>query len=512
MALTINSNISSLIAQNNLAESSSKLQQSYERLSSGKRINSAKDDAAGLAISDRMTTQIKGMNVAQRNASDGISMAQTAEGALSEATDILQRMRELSVQAANETNTASDRESLNQEFQDLNAELNRIAKTTSFNGQTLLNGKIQNAQFQVGPNVGNTISVDLSKSMTTDSIGGHASTSLQMKSSDEVSNEVGAENYAQFQDGDLTINGFTINNIAEHTGGAGQGAGSAKAVAAAINAKSDATGVSAEATAAEARFNNVADANVQSGTYSLEINGETVYTQSETGSISTDALAEHINDKQGQTGVEAFVDEQGNFTLKAEDGRNIQIKESIEGGQGQTYMGKSLNDGTAQQVYKGGIEMEAARDIQISSTNTAGAATGETPEGETAGGSQVDQVLFEGKGSEWQSTTQASFLQSSSITTVENSEQAIKKLDQAINDVDSFRATLGAIQNRFESTISNLRNASQNLTEARSRIEDADIAKETAELTQNSITQRAGTSILSQANNQPQIALQLLGG
>jgi flagellin len=499
MSLTINTNISSLIAQNNLAESTGKLQQSYERLSSGKRINSAKDDAAGLAISDRMTTQIRGMNVAQRNASDGISMAQTAEGALSEATDILQRMRELAVQAANETNTRRDRASLNQEFQDLNAELDRIAKTTTFNGQKILEGRLQNAQFQVGPNVGETITVDLTKSMRASDIGGHAQTSFQMRGSSEVSNQIDPSQYRTYEDGDWTINGFTINNIDNYADDHGRGEGSAYALAQAINAKSEATDVKAEATAAEKEFEGVHNANLTSGSYSLEINGETVYKQTETGSISAEQLAEEINSDLAQTGVKATFDENGNFTLRADDGRNIEIKESIEGGQGQTYFGKSLNNDSAQQVYKGGINMNASRAININSET-------EVDEGTQQG------VIVEGKQAGWEQTTDASFLQSADIRTVGNSEEAIKKLDQAITDVDSFRATLGAIQNRFESTISNLRNASQNLTEARSRIMDADVAKETAKLTQNSITQRAGVSILSQANQQPQIALQLLGG
>jgi flagellin len=428
-------------------------------------------------------------------------MAQTAEGALSEATDILQRMRELAVQSANETNTRSDRASLNQEFQDLNDELDRIAKTTSFNGQKILEGRLQDAQFQVGPNVGETINVNLAQSMRTEAIGGHANTELQLRSSDEVDPNMDPSQYRNYEDGDWTINGFTINNIDNYAEGNGKGSSSAYALAQAINAKSEATDVQAEATAAEKEFSGVHNANLTSGTYTLEINDEVVYQQTETGSISAEQLAEEINANLAQTGVKATFDEDGNFTLRADDGRNIEIKETIEGGQGMSYFGKELSQGdaTAQQVYKGGLNLNGSRAINIESET-------DVDEANQQG------VIIEGKEQGWSQTTDASYLQSADIRDVENSEEAIKKLDQAINDVDSFRATLGAIQNRFESTISNLRNASQNLTEARSRIMDADVAEETAKLTQNSITQKAGTSILSQANQQPQIALQLLGG
>ena len=154
MAININTNVMSLNAQRNLGKSQGSLAKSMQRLSSGLRINSAKDDAAGLAISDRMTSQIRGLNQAARNANDGISLAQTAEGALQESTNILQRMRELSVQSANDTNSTSDRTSLNAEVTQLKEELNRIAETTEFNGKKLIDGSMEGATFQVGANSG----------------------------------------------------------------------------------------------------------------------------------------------------------------------------------------------------------------------------------------------------------------------------------------------------------------------------------------------------------------------
>ncbi len=275
MALVINTNISSLNAQRNLAKSQEDLNQAMERLSSGLRINSAKDDAAGLAISDRMSSQIRGLNQAARNAQDGISLAQTAEGALDETTNLVQRMRELAVQAANDTNTTTDRKSLDDEFQQLAKEMQRIAQTTTFNGKVLLSGAFATnpAVFQVGANANETVS--------------------------------------------LTISAATISAL------------------------------------------GLSGANVAS--YSA-------------------------------------------------------------------------------------------------------------------------------------------------------AQSSINLIDKALAQIDSIRGTLGAAQNRFESTIANLKNVAENLSAARSRIMDADIAQETSEMTKNNILQQAGVSVLSQANQTPQLALSLLKG
>ncbi len=282
MALVVNTNIPSLNAQRNLSKSQQKLNQSMQRLSSGLRINSAKDDAAGLAISDRMTAQIRGLNQAARNAQDGISLAQTAEGALQESTNMLQRMRELSVQSANDTNTVADRSSLDAEFQSLIEEMNRIATSTAFNGKTMLTGSYANAGsgfvFHVGANANQTISI--------------------------------------------TIAG-----------------------------------------------------------------------------ASTGALG--------------------------------------------------------------------------SGTNT---------------------------------------MTSMGITTQSAANFSIGIIDAAISDIDVMRGDLGAAQNRMESTIANLNNVAENLSAARSRILDADIAQETSKMTKNNILQQAGISVLSQANQTPQLALSLLQG
>ena len=291
MALTINTNVASLNAQRNLSGSQSSLGTAMQRLSSGLRVNSAKDDAAGLAISNRMTSQIRGLNQAVRNANDGISLAQTAEGALQESTNILQRMRELAVQSANDTNSSADRASIQSEVTQLIDELDRIATTTKFNGRGLLNGSTAGALFQVGADANQTISITI--------------------------------------------------------------------------------------------------ANVSAG-------------------------------------------DLGNFVAAA------------------------------------------------------GSGSAATP----AAGVTIASVT---------------------VSTASGAQAAIESIDAAIGQIDGIRGNLGAVQNRFESTIANLSNISENLSSARSRILDADIAQETSNMTKFNILQQAGVSILAQANQAPQLALSLLG-
>ena len=261
MPQVINTNVLSLNAQRNLNQTQNALKTSLERLSSGLRINSAKDDAAGLAIADRMTSQIRGMNQAVRNANDAISLAQTGEGALKQVTSNLQRMRELAVQSANVTNTDSDRKSLNAEFQELLAENDRLAQTTSFNGKKVLDGSMSSAQFQVGANVGETISVDVSTSMRTNAIGDYTTASHDLNdvsityiASAHVKRdlELGTVTAKLDQAGDLVINGHDI--AAATDGTTGRGDDSAYAIANAINASTDDHGVTATASATTRTF------------------------------------------------------------------------------------------------------------------------------------------------------------------------------------------------------------------------------------------------------------------
>jgi flagellin len=377
MAQSINTNVASLNAQRNLNRSQGLLNQSLERLSTGLRINSAKDDAAGLAISERFTSQIRGLNQAVRNASDGISLAQTAESALAELTNNLQRIRELAVQSANASNSASDRAALDAEVAQRIAEVDRIAKQTNFNGVKVLDGAFGTATFQVGANVGETISVSLTTDVTAAAIGA-------------VNTVTGA--------------GFTNDDVAETV------------TLAFEDADTNALG-------------------------SVDI----------AGGASAQDVADAINNAN-MSGISAFVNDDG----------EIQVLSSI---------------GAVTMAETGGTN----NDLGLDGLSTADEAVDATT---TIGGV--------------------------SVATVAGANFAIARVDSALTDVNGLRGNLGAIQNRFESTIVNLQTVSENLAASRGRIQDADFAAETAALTKAQILQQAGVSVLAQANAQPQLALSLL--
>lgn len=239
MAAIINTNVVSLNAQRNLNSSQNALATSLQRLSSGMRINSAKDDAAGLAISERMSSQIRGLNQAARNANDGISMAQTAEGALGEIGNNLQRIRELAVQSRNASNSVTDRVALNNEVQQVKDEINRVASSTSFNGTKLIDGTFTNQSFQVGANVGETINISGLVNAQSSALGTSTSTTANVTG-------VAATAFTGITAGDLTINGTSVGAVAAGGNAATQGAN----IAAAINTVSTTTGVTATANAA----------------------------------------------------------------------------------------------------------------------------------------------------------------------------------------------------------------------------------------------------------------------
>ena len=381
MAQTINTNVASLNAQRNLSRSQGLLNQSLERLSTGLRINSAKDDAAGLAISERFTTQIRGLNQAVRNASDGISLAQTTESALGELTNNLQRIRELAVQSVNATNSASDRAALNAEVQERIAEVDRIAKQTNFNGVKVLDGSFGTATFQVGANVGETISVSLTTDVTTSAIG-------------------------------------TINTAA------GTGFSFAEA------ASTDITLQFGDGTTAD-------------------LYGEAVIALNSTVQQAADSI-----NSANVTGVSAFVNAGGQLQIINDTDNNITFTEA--GGTGADTLGLDT--------------VVTADEVAATATTLEGVA----------------------------------------IDTLSGANFAIARIDSALTSVNGLRGNLGAIQNRFESTIVNLQTVSENLAASRGRIQDADFAAETAALTKAQILQQAGVSVLSQANAQPQLALSLL--
>jgi len=462
MALTINTNVASLNAQRNLGKSQGALNKSMQRLSSGLRINSAKDDAAGLAISDRMTSQIRGLNQAVRNANDGISLAQTAEGAMQESTNLLQRMRELAVQSANDTNTASDRSSLQAEVSQLISEMDRIAQTTQFNGKNVIDGTLNGARFQVGANAGQTIEF---------SIGAAGATDVGQIAQETGAVAGGVSSTAIDGNGNVALNGVNIKDSSTFVDGtAGKTADSALAKAAAINASG--AGVTAVAQA-----NTLDSANLSGGVNTdttLTINGANILTAGD-GVVTAQGVADQINVFSSQTGVTAS-NASGTLTLTASDGRNIDITQG-----GTTAI---ITAGTG--VYRG--------DIQLTSTDNISIDNGEAIIG------------FAGTAITKDSTT----ISSVDISTADGAATAISRVDSALSTIDTIRGGLGAIQNRFESTIANLQNVSENLSAARSRILDADIAQETSAMTKNNILQQAGVSILAQANQAPQLALSLL--
>jgi flagellin len=492
----INTNIMSLNAQRNLGTSRSDLATALQRLSSGLRINSAKDDAAGLAISERFTTQIRGLNQAMRNSNDGISLAQTAEGALQEVTNNLQRIRELAVQSANATNSSSDRQALDQEVQQRLAEIDRIATVTSFNNQKVLDGTFGNATFQVGANVGETISVGLSTSMrltalgkTADYVGGAAystATAIGQQGTGVTANALNNNVSIAVGSGQAVNVGVSAAGTA-----VGQSAGSAFAKAAAINA----AGIGGLTAVAD---NTVALNFTTTATngYALTVNGVSVQAAT-TAALTGTQLAANINANSSQTGVIASFNA-GVMTLTAVDGRDItlgQTATATEGFQAATASNNTVNAaltgaaGNATLSARGSVRLTAAEQITVSGAGVADLGYG-----------AVSYAL--GNAS----------LSTASVTTVANANATISRIDSALTSVSGLRSTFGAVQNRFESTIANLQTVSENLNASRSRIRDADFASETASLTRAQILQQAGVAILSQANAVPQQVLGLLRG
>ncbi|HGM5499668.1 TPA: flagellin [Stenotrophomonas maltophilia] len=397
MAQVINTNTMSLNAQRNLSTSGSSLATTIQRLSSGSRINSAKDDAAGLAISERFGTQIRGTDVAIRNANDGISLAQVAEGSLTEIGNNLQRVRELSVQASNATNSASDRKALQAEVTQLVSEIDRVAKQSDFNGTKLLDGSFSSQLFQVGANAGQAIAID--------------------KTIDAKANALGG---AQFASGKV-------------------------AITAAASATTDIALTGLSITDSKGAKVDFADLTVKSAG---SVAG--------TNTAAATALAAHINAKIGETGVLAEVDAAGTgLTLSS-------VKDSVD------------KDG----AYKG---------FTVAAT----------------GAAYTDDVTAP-------AAPAKKFADKIDVSTVKGAQQAMEVVDKALGAINSTRADLGAVQNRFTSVVANLQTSSENLSASRSRIKDTDFAKETAELTRTQILQQAGTAMLAQANQVPQGVLSLL--
>ncbi|WBS01756.1 flagellin [Pseudoduganella sp. SL102] len=488
MASPINTNVASLNSQRNLSQSQSALSTSLQRLSSGLRINSAKDDAAGLAISDRMNSQIRGMTQATRNANDGVSMTQTAEGALSSSGDILQRIRELAVQSSNSTNSSSDRQALQTEVGQLSSELNRIAQTTTFNGQSLLDGTMGTANFQVGADANQLISANGANFLT--------STYGNNRVADDQIATVG--NATNITAGSLTINGArgsaTVDTVVTDAAATPPVVGdTAKSIAEKINKQTGDTGVTASA-------RTDVNMTLASGTaYSFDLKGDngtakTISFTTGSGTSASDYASgiSAINAQSASTGITAQYDqENGGIKLTHASGNDIAITNSSENMDLATYQAdgdmNTATTGVTEGVVNGRITMDSAQSFSVEDSTT-----GLNLGGGNGGSSTLNSVA------------------GLDVTSFEGAQLAIKIADAALSTVNSQRAEYGALQSRFSSTISNLSTTSENLSASRSRIVDTDFASETAAMTRGQILQQAGTAMLAQANSLPNGVMSLL--
>jgi flagellin len=475
-----------MTAQRNLSMNQGSLSTSIQRLSSGLRINSAKDDAAGLAIAERFTAQIRGSSQAGRNANDAISLAQTGEGALSTAGSILQRVRELAVQSANATNTVDDRKALNTESGALLAELDRIATSTQFNGQNILDGSASSSVFQVGANANQTISASTGNFRT-------AIYGAQLADTGSVKAAATALNKAT----NITIAGNANATVSVVT------TDSAATVASKVNAVKDATGVSASARTLAQFKANSAD------TFSLSVKSNNAaavnltFTVKNNDSAGLAAAVDAFNGITASTGISAKLNKANDGLILTNDsGANIDITNTSA-----TAAGKLAAYDANLSLTNGQDSFGDAFDL-VAATGTAGVVGSvqfNSRSGVSLTGTGADSYVG--------TTAVASTLNSVSsidITTVDGSTRALKIVDSAISAVATQRAKFGALQSRFEKTVENLASTTENMTASRSRIQDADFAQETAALSRAQVLQQAGTAMIAQANQLPQGVLALL--
>ena len=487
MSSTINTNLNSLTAQRNLGANQASLSTAIQRLSSGLRINSAKDDAAGLAISDRFSSQIRGLNQAVRNANDGISLAQTAEGALKASSDILQRVRELAVQSANATNSASDRQALQSEVGQLIAELDRISQTTEFNGTRLLDGSFGTQQFQVGANANQTI------------IAATANVRATAYGNNQVQAAGGVATLAAFGSNSTTAGSVAINGALGSATVTIAANSTAKANSDLINAQKSSTGVSATART------DVSLAFSATGNYSLTLRSDNATAQSITFAVSAtgtsdglSAAVSAINDQSSKTGVTAALNAAGTaVVLTNATGNDISVADSAVANSGNVSVIKLDSAGanvTGTALLTADTVAETATVVgYITLDSEKSFATDVTT---SSAFSDVGSTLVK--------------VSELDVTTFAKASNALKTADSALAFISGARAKLGALQSRFETTIANLQVTSENLSASRSRIVDADFAQETANLSRAQILQQAGTAMVAQANQLPQGVLALL--
>ena len=496
----INTNVSAIGAQNSLRTSGLNQTSAMERLSSGIRINSAKDDAAGLAISTRMTANIRGLSAAIRNANDGISLTQTAEGALASIGDNLQRIRELAVQSANSSNNATDRAALNAEATQLVSEIDRVAGNASFNGIKLLDGSYQDQSLQVG--AGNELNDRIAIT-----IGSAKSSSLGVGGGSSYSTGVtgAAVGSTALVAGGLSVNGYIVG-AANADGVSSSGdTTSGIAIAAAINAVNGQSGVTATVQKTTLAGTAVTGHGTAIGDGIVKINGVNIGAIAIAGDAAARGaqMTAAINAKSGQTGVVAsFSTSTGAVALTAADGRNI----SVSIGGASTAITQAM---TGLTHSAGGTTVGAATEtitrssVKLSSSSATGITiAGVTAEALTAAGLTPGYSAAVATAGAGVSTVD--------LSTAAGSQTALSTLDKAINTITDMRASMGAYQNRLAASISNLETSSMNLQASRSRILDTDYAKETTNLAKAQIIQQAATAMLAQANQSAQSVLSLL--
>jgi flagellin len=407
MALTVNTNTASLNTQRNLALTSALLNTSLERLSTGNRINSARDDAAGLQIANRLNSQVNGLGIAVKNANDGISLSQTAEGALQQSTEILQRMRDLSLQSANGSNSDSERKALNSEASQLKQELDRISNTTAFGGRKLLNGSFGTTSFQVGSAANEIISVGIEK-MSTDSL---------------------KAAYFEGRSNKLELAIIVDNN------------GRVPFVAGTVDIK----------------------LSLESGSKTVSI----FIKENEYDKEIAQKIVTAVNDSN--TGISSYLNDDNTIS----------------------YLSRATSEGKSDLKT---VELLTPSSGAMDGFAIWGATIANAGAGIT---NSMQQVATDS-------------IADVDISTTKGAQAAILLIDGALKQIDSQRADLGAVQNRFDNTIANLQNISENVSSARGRIKDTDFAAESARLTKNQVLQQAGTAILAQANQLPQSVISLL--
>ncbi|AYF50170.1 flagellin [Pseudomonas sp. TH21] len=498
MALTVNTNIASITTQGNLNKAGGALATSMQRLSSGLRINSAKDDAAGLQIANRLTSQINGLGQAVKNVNDGISIAQTAEGAMQASTDILQKMRTLALSSATGSLSADDRKSNNDEYQALTSELTRISQTTTFGGQKLLDGSYGTKAIQVGANANETINLSL-ENVAADNIG-----SQQIKSAALKPNATGY--------GATTLNVTGNGQTAAVEVKAGD---SAKTIAAGLNGAIG--GLSATASTQvkfsvdEAKTKGTpagADPVANPAVPGVAANFELTVGKSTVkfvGVTDTASLADQLKSNAAKLGISVNYDEaKGTLEVKSDTGENLSFKAvgtgadaisvDVKDGSGK-YATDTVPAGTATAlgatdgaviVAAGQVSLDSSKGYSIADAGTAA----------VFGGADVSSKKIS--------------VAETDVTDAYNAQNAIAILDKAIGTIDGVRSGLGATQNRLTTTADNLQNIQKNSTAARSTVQDVDFASETAELTKQQTLQSASTAILSQANQLPSAVLKLL--